>query len=108
MSIGVHRTHCCPDHGCKYCEPDCPVVSKIVEPQYPNNNGCELCELYTIKKDSIVAWEVIYYHTSLYGTKTRRSRVTYDPDGFEFEVEEGKIIELSRHPLIYMEKENES
>ena len=25
--IGVHATHCCPEHGCKYCDDDCPVVN---------------------------------------------------------------------------------
>ena len=24
---GVHRTHCCILHGCKYGDDDCPVVS---------------------------------------------------------------------------------
>ena len=24
---GVHATHCCPEHGCKYCDDDCPVVN---------------------------------------------------------------------------------
>lgn len=41
---GVHGTHCCPIHGCKYGDDDCPVESNTVQPQYPKNNGCEICE----------------------------------------------------------------
>ena len=29
--IGVHIAHCCKWHGCKYGDPDCPVVSGEVE-----------------------------------------------------------------------------
>jgi hypothetical protein len=42
---GVHETHCCSKHGCKYCDTDCPVVLGLTEQQYP----CEWCkedELY--------------------------------------------------------------
>lgn len=38
--IGVHRTHCCLEHGCKYGEEDCPVVNKLVVQTYP----CYDCE----------------------------------------------------------------
>jgi hypothetical protein len=40
-------THCCPRHGCKYGEwqvPHCVVAHGDVEPAYPHNNGCEICE----------------------------------------------------------------
>lgn len=36
---GVHETHCCLDHGCKYGEVDCPVVLKLTKQVYP----CESC-----------------------------------------------------------------
>jgi len=37
---GVHRTHCCVKHGCKYSADDyCPVVNKEVEQKYL----CEDC-----------------------------------------------------------------
>ena len=37
---GVHQTHCCVLHGCKYGQDDdCPVVNKIIEQEYP----CEDC-----------------------------------------------------------------
>lgn len=37
--VGVHATHCCKEHGCKYCDDDCPVVLCTVEQVYP----CEDC-----------------------------------------------------------------
>ena len=41
-TIGVHATHCCKWHGCKYGDPDCPVVSGEVEQEYL----CEDCDYY--------------------------------------------------------------
>lgn len=49
--LGVHATHCCPRHGCKYSygqpkkEQECPVAQGTVLPCYPENNGCERCEM---------------------------------------------------------------
>lgn len=37
--IGVHATHCCFIHGCKYRDDDCPVVTGKVEQKYL----CEDC-----------------------------------------------------------------
>jgi len=37
---GVHTTHCCKFHGCKYGEQDCPVELELVDQVYP----CEWCE----------------------------------------------------------------
>jgi len=31
---GVHRTHCCVKHGCKYNDKDCPVVSGEIKQDY--------------------------------------------------------------------------
>ena len=39
----VHVTHCCPEHGCKYGEELCPVINKLCQTRYPDNNGCEVC-----------------------------------------------------------------
>lgn len=36
---GVHQTHCCIIHGCKYGDEDCPVVSGEIKQAYP----CEYC-----------------------------------------------------------------
>lgn len=43
--IGVHKGHCCVKHGCKYGEPDCPVVNQVVEQSYT----CEDCSDEGIK-----------------------------------------------------------
>ena len=36
---GVHETHCCSKHGCKYGDEDCPVVLDLIKQRYP----CEWC-----------------------------------------------------------------
>ena len=36
---GVHRTHCCSKHGCKYGDADCPVEINLLKQDYP----CETC-----------------------------------------------------------------
>lgn len=38
-NIGVHATHCCKLHGCKYGDDDCPVETGKVEQVYL----CEQC-----------------------------------------------------------------
>ena len=45
--IGVHRTHCCILHGCKYGDSDCPVVNAQVKQDYT----CEDCD-YDVLIDS--------------------------------------------------------
>jgi len=35
----VHDSHCCPDHGCKYGDADCPVILGKERGIY-----CEMCE----------------------------------------------------------------
>ena len=31
----IHAAHCCTEHGCKYGDDDCPVVSNKVTQMYP-------------------------------------------------------------------------
>ena len=38
-NYGVHISHCCKWHGCKYGDPDCPVSSGKVKQEYL----CEYC-----------------------------------------------------------------
>ncbi len=40
INLGVHASHCCVWHGCKYGNEDCPVVLLQVEQEYP----CESCD----------------------------------------------------------------
>jgi hypothetical protein len=37
---GVHITHCCREHGCKYGDAACPVAQGTAKQAYP----CEFCE----------------------------------------------------------------
>ena len=39
-NIGVHASHCCKWHGCKYGDDDCPVANGEVEQLYL----CEACD----------------------------------------------------------------
>jgi DNA-directed RNA polymerase subunit RPC12/RpoP len=45
---GVHKTHCCVLHGCKYGDSDCPVTSGEIKQSYI----CEDCDNIGIKKVS--------------------------------------------------------
>lgn len=38
-NYGVHASHCCKWHGCKYGDKDCPVVTGKVQQEYL----CEYC-----------------------------------------------------------------
>jgi len=37
--VSVHDAHCCPIHGCKYGDEDCPVVMGLEQ-----GLGCESCD----------------------------------------------------------------
>jgi hypothetical protein len=41
MNIGVHTSHCCAKHGCKYGNAECPVVLGTHKQEFP----CEDCEM---------------------------------------------------------------
>jgi len=43
--LGVHRTHCCILHGCKYGDENCPVILGNVEQGYL----CEECDADGLK-----------------------------------------------------------
>lgn len=56
---GVHQTHCCEKHGCKYSrDTECPVYMGMVDQKYP----CEICS------DEEEEWNYI------------KNRVIYDVD----------------------------
>ncbi len=38
----VHDAHCCPNHGCKYGDKDCPVMLGV---EQGFQEGCEDCEI---------------------------------------------------------------
>ena len=39
MNIGVHASHCCKWHGCKYGNENCPVITGKAQQEYL----CECC-----------------------------------------------------------------
>lgn len=39
-TVGVHVSHCCVKHGCKYGDAYCPVVAKTHKQKY----SCEICD----------------------------------------------------------------
>jgi hypothetical protein len=51
--VGVHATHCCTDHGCKYnyLGEDCPVTTGEVEQEYP----CEYCDDEFLARKALLA-----------------------------------------------------
>jgi hypothetical protein len=58
--MGVHQTHCCAKHGCKYGEVDCPVVAGIIKQSYPcescdneNNKEKDMYNTKTLTKDDV-------------------------------------------------------
>jgi hypothetical protein len=71
---GVHRTHCCSRHGCKYGEDNCPVVTGEVIQEYP----CEYCE-----EDPAPIYQVHYIQTYLY----------YDNDNYLCSSDDGSLEE---------------
>lgn len=56
---GVHRTHCCIRHGCKYGDKDCPVVSGEIKQEYL----CEWCGEEEINSLEELAESMIDYKT---------------------------------------------
>lgn len=38
---GVHKTHCCKNHGCKYGDDDCPVVLNLIFQKYSCEFGSQ-------------------------------------------------------------------
>jgi len=48
MNIGVHTSHCCVRHGCKYGDEDCPVVLGTHKQKY----DCEDCDRDCEEHDS--------------------------------------------------------
>ena len=54
----VHAGHCCQKHGCKYGDPDCPVVLGIIRQDHP----CEECrepDVSELLKEALDALEAV-------------------------------------------------
>jgi hypothetical protein len=55
-TTGVHRTHCCALHGCKYADDDCPVANWEIAQDYP----CETCPRASGVDEEYLEVEVTY------------------------------------------------
>lgn len=58
-NIGVHVTHCCKWHGCKYGDPDCPVASGEIKQEYLCDYCDELLEEEDYYKQQVINIEEI-------------------------------------------------
>ena len=56
MSDGVHKSHCCILHGCKYGDCNCPVVKGDIRQDYI----CENCDMEGIYNHGDLASEILY------------------------------------------------
>ena len=53
---GVHKSHCCVKHGCKYGDEDCPVENKLTQQEYI----CESCSHDGIETIQQLEEELLY------------------------------------------------
>ena len=53
---GVHESHCCPKHGCKYGDADCPVVLGLTEKYNEDCMDCEDDEEHPDPLSLLEAW----------------------------------------------------
>lgn len=64
--IGVHRTHCCKIHGCKYGDPECPVENGAIKQEYLCEDCSEIDEilLKSIKEQVLYLCKFIVHSES--------------------------------------------
>lgn len=75
MNIGVHETHCCARHGCKYGDDDCPVANRTVLQAY----ACEDCgELPAPRTRHELKLDPVQFAAVVDGTKRHEVRDTTD------------------------------
>lgn len=51
--IGVHQTHCCKTHGCKYGDENCPVFNGTVVQDYPCESCINIVPVYRLTKEKL-------------------------------------------------------
>ncbi len=75
---GVHQSHCCIKHGCKYGNDDCPVVNRKIKQKYT----CEWCDDDGVK--SVDELEIFYldYKGMWTELKTKLQNLTVVTDIF--------------------------
>lgn len=52
---GVHETHCCETHGCKYGNPECPVELGLTKQEYP----CEHNDFSPCFPEPSITWHQV-------------------------------------------------
>jgi hypothetical protein len=77
---GVHESHCCPKHGCKYGDEDCPVVNRKTD-KY--NLGCESCQEeyeHPTRDALLLAWIRSHTEYALMGSRCEYESGFYDTE----------------------------
>ena len=83
---GVHRTHCCVEHGCKYGDGDCPVVLGIIA----QDCYCEDCDddvIIPIASNQLYAF---LYNDSIHESSWATVSLHYSKEGAEKAMNEHK------------------
>lgn len=55
-SDGVHTSHCCAYHGCKYADPGCPVETMLLRQEHPCED-CSHCEGSRREDPAFLVWK---------------------------------------------------
>jgi hypothetical protein len=76
--VGVHTTHCCSLHGCKYGNSNCPVVLGTHAQEY----GCEDCVHPDIIRERIADLTKQLEHVE--GLIAKGVYIYNDPDGWKY------------------------
>lgn len=95
--FAVHISHCCVKHGCKYSEPDCPVVNGEVQQTHVcedcSNEGIDKVEELLQKKDMNKLQEIFKQHENKTGENN--------------EVLLNKLVKLIKYEYPYQYKEDD-
>jgi hypothetical protein len=78
MNTGVHRTHCCIVHGCKYNNTECPVASGDLVQDYP----CEWCSMAKTSYEE--AKQIVAEGSSNWFTPKDRTQIAWNKDQHKF------------------------
>ena len=94
----VHEAHCCPKHGCKYGDSDCPVVLRET---YKHKKHCEWCELeYEDPEpiDLLMAWANAYSDYVDFGNDNRGAIPIYNLEEMASRIKRNKceIVNLGK------------
>ena len=86
--IGVHTSHCCSQHGCKYGNDECPVENGDSKQEFP----CQDCD----EDYDVPMWKIKEKIPSFPSTKLCKMIVTSRYLGFAKDLEKDCMIELAK------------